>query len=94
MESMGYEVGGYWTEIQCDSEKYRVPRLVMHFLPVHESEAEAASSIGSVDAESTSAEIRCTILNEVRKQPGGSFYLVPRLKMTVQLREGKSPDRQ
>lgn len=90
LEEMGYAVDGYWTVIQRDSKEYRVPRLAVHFRPIAVSGA-AACPDRHFDGESGSAEIDYTILNEVCKSTDGSFYVVPRLRITLQLRGREIP---
>ena len=63
LESMGYSVDGYWTEVQHGSQRYRVPRLVIGLLPVPNTEATAAAPTRPTDKEPLGLEINCTILN-------------------------------
>ena len=83
LESMGYSVDGYWKEVQRGPQKYRVPSLVIGLFPVPRFEASAAP-VHLSDVLSPTAEIHCTILDEVRQTANGSFYLIPRLRITVQ----------
>jgi hypothetical protein len=80
---MGYVVDGYWQEVQIGPRKYRVPSLVIGLLPAPRS-AAAAALIRLTDVQSPEAEIHCTILDEVRQTADGSFYLIPRLRITLQ----------
>jgi hypothetical protein len=88
LESMGYRVDGYWTEVQHGSKRYRVPRLVIGLLPVPSTEATSDAPIHHEDREPSELEINCTILNEIRKADDGSFYQVPRLRITLKPRNG------
>lgn len=83
LESMGYLVDGYWQEVQNGPQEYRVPGLVIGLLPAPRF-AAAAVPVRLSDARSLKAEIHCTILGEVRQTANGSFYLIPRLRITLQ----------
>jgi hypothetical protein len=90
LESMGYRVDGYWTEVQHGSKRYRVPRLVIGLLPTSRIEATAAAPIHPADEEPSGLEINCTILNELRRAADGSFYPVSRLRVTLKPRKDVS----
>jgi len=90
LESMGYTLDGYWTDAQSGSQTYHVPRLVISLRPVPRSDATAAAPIHFTDVESSSAELSCTILNEVRVAADGSAYQAPRLRTIVQFRARES----
>jgi hypothetical protein len=90
LESMGHTVDGHWKEVQCGSQEYRVPDLLISLFPVASLEASVAS-IHLGDVESSASEIRCTILDEVRQAADGSSYMVPRLRITVQVRQRENP---